>query len=76
MKTSKHIFYDISAKNGCTLGHQYMRLYYTKKELKCDPKGTHRLPFRSKKHHKNNMLQIDAEPAAGTTCWVIINLKQ
>ena len=31
MKTSKHIFYDISAKNGYTLGHQNMRLYFMQK---------------------------------------------
>jgi hypothetical protein len=46
------------------------------KELKNHLKGTHISSMNSQKHHKNNAVRFTPVLAAGTTCWVIINLKQ
>jgi len=46
------------------------------KELKNHLKGTHISSMNSKKPHKNNAVRFTSVPAAGTTCWVIIYLKQ
>ena len=46
------------------------------KELKNGLKGTHISGWKSKKHHKNNVVRFTCVLAAGTTCWVIFPLKQ
>ena len=47
---------------------------WTKKKLKNYLKGTHGLPFRLKKHYKNNAVRFTYVLVAGTTCWVIFHL--
>jgi len=47
-----------------------------KQELKTVVKGTHIFARGSKKSHKNNAVRFTCVLAAGTTCWVIIILKQ